>query len=130
MENFWKSNSFDEIFKLTFDRTYREFDQEWTYALKKKYYPLLGSLDQPSAVSRPIVSEGFNSKPVWYHHGNRKELYFIGNHTGYTSIFKVSVDSGAGGGADRHPSTVIEGEKSDEFEAFHIFQSKLDISRD
>lgn len=126
MENFWKSNSFDEIFKLTFDRTYRQFDEEWTYALKKKYYPLLGSLDQPSAVTKAIVTEGFNSKPVYYHHGDRKELYFIGNHTGYTSIFRVSTDSGA----DRHPATVIEGEKTDEFEAFHIFQSRLDISAD
>lgn len=124
MENFWKSGSFDEILKLTFDRSYRQFDEEWTYALKKKYYPLLASLDQPSAVSKPIVMDGFNSKPVYYRHGDRKEVYFIGNHTGYTSIFRVSLDSGS----ERRPVTVIEGEKTDEFEAFHIFQSKLDIS--
>ncbi|MBI1804193.1 MAG: PD40 domain-containing protein [Ignavibacteria bacterium] len=124
MENFWKSGSFDEIFKLTFDKNYTEFDREWTYALKKKYYPLLSSSDQPSAVSKPIVIEGFNSKPVYYHRGNRKEIYFIGNHTGYTSIFRVRLDSTM----THKPEVVIEGEKTDEFEAFHLFQSKLDIS--
>jgi surface antigen Omp85-like protein/peptidase MA superfamily protein/WD40 repeat protein len=124
MENFWKSGSFDEIFKLTIDRNYRQFDEDWTYALKKKYYPLLASFDQPSAASKPIVMEGFNSKPVYTKRGDRKELYFIGNHTGYTSIFRVSLDSGS----ERRPVTIIEGEKTDEFEAFHIFQSKLDVS--
>ena len=124
MENFWKSGSFDEIFKLTIDRNYRQFDEDWTYALKKKYYPLLAASDQPSAASKPIVMEGFNSKPVYTKRGDKKELYFIGNHTGYTSIFRVSLDSGA----ERKPVTIIEGEKTDEFEAFHIFQSKLDVS--
>jgi len=126
MENFWKSGSFDEIFKLTFDKNYTEFDRDWTYALKKKYYPLLASADQPSAVSKPLVTEGFNSKPVYYHHGDRKEVYFIGNHTGYTSIFRIRFDSSATG--NRHPEVVVEGEKTDDLEAFHLFQSKLDIS--
>lgn len=126
MENFWKASSFDEIFKLTIDRNYREFDREWTYGLKKKYYPLLAASDQPSAVSRPIVMEGFNSKPVYYHRGDRKDIYFIGNHTGYTSIFRIALDSAS----EKKAATVLEGEKTDEFEAFHIFQSKLDISPD
>ncbi|MBI1805965.1 MAG: PD40 domain-containing protein [Ignavibacteria bacterium] len=123
MENFWKSSSFDDIFKLTIDRRFKDFDDEWTYALKKKYYPLLASSDQPSAVSQQIISEGFNSKPVVYKNGDKKEIYFIGNHTGYTSIFHVPY-----GMPKEKPETVIEGEKTDEFEAFHLFQSKLDIS--
>ncbi len=124
MENFWKSKSFDEIFKLTVGRTYAEFDKEWVYALKKKYYPLLQNEDQPSAVARSIVTEGFNAKPVWYKSGTRGEIYFIGNYTGYTSIYRIALDS-----AGRKPELVVEGEKSDEFEAFHLFQSKIDISK-
>src|SRR6266849_1526227 len=93
MENFWKSGWFEDVFRLTTDRTYRQFDEEWTYALKKKYYPLLASVDQPSAVTKAVVTEGFNSKPVYYRRGDKKEVYFIGNHTGYTSIFRVSLDS-------------------------------------
>ena len=123
MENFWKSGSFEEVFRLTVDRNFRQFDEEWTYALKKKYYPLLASSDQPSGVTKPIITEGFNSKPAFYRNGEKKELYFIGNHSGYTSIFRATRDT-----SGTKTDVVIEGEKSDELEAFHLFQSKLDIS--
>ncbi|MBI3189022.1 MAG: PD40 domain-containing protein [Ignavibacteriales bacterium] len=123
MENIWKATSFEEIFKLTLNKSYEEFDNEWTYWLKKTYYPLLALSDQPSAASKAIVTEGFNAKPVFYQYGNRKEIYFIGNHSGYTSIYRVPFDS-----AKAKPELVIEGERTDELEAFHLFQSKLSIS--
>ncbi len=121
MDNFWKSNSFDEVFKLTLDRNYREFDEEWVYSLKKHYYPLLAAADEPSAVSKALVTEGFNSKPVFYK--EKREVYFIGNHTGYASIFHAPYGKGK-----NSPNVLLEGEKTNEFEAFHLFQSKLDIS--
>ncbi len=125
MENFWKSGSFDEVFKLTFDRNYQEFDREWTYYLKKTYYPLLASADQPAGASRVLLGRGFNSKPVYYRHGTHRDIYCIANQTGYTGIYRVPIDS-----IRATPELVIEGEKTDELEAFHLFQSKLDINRD
>jgi hypothetical protein len=125
MENFWKSNAFYEVFKLTIDKSYKDFDEEWTYALKKKYYPLLTASDQPSAVSKKLVTEGFNSKPVCYNNGTTTDVYFIGNHTGYTSIYRITL-----GVPDAKPTLVIEGERTDELEAFHLFQNKLDISKE
>lgn len=125
MENFWKSSSFREIVKLTIGKDYKQFDEEWTYALKKRYYPLLAKSDSPSKVSTGLVTKGFNSKPVFYREGDRREVYFIGNHTGYTSVFRKSIDR-----PDEEPEVVIEGEKTSEFEAFHLFQSRMDVSRD
>ena len=124
MENFWKSGSFREVMKLTFGKEFKELDQEWIYSLKKKYYPLLGGSDQPSVVSKSIVSEGFNSKPVYFRRGDKEEVFFIGNYTGYTSIYRKEI-----GNPEAKLVTVIEGEKSDQFEAFHFFQSKIDISK-
>ncbi|HLX13068.1 MAG TPA: hypothetical protein VKS81_09665, partial [Bacteroidota bacterium] len=124
MDNFWKSGSFNDVFKLTIDRTYREFDQDWIYALKKKYYPDLAAEDTPSETSAPLASEGFNSKPVIFTRNGKKELYFIGNRTGYTSVFRLDLSK-----PHSEPEVVVEGEKTDEFEAFHLFQSKMDISR-
>lgn len=125
LENFWKSTSFEDVFKLTIGKNYKEFDEEWTYALKKKYYPILAEYDQPSGVSKAIVTTGFNAKPVFYRKGDRKFIYFIGNQTGYTSVFRKDLSN-----PDAKPELVIEGEKTDEFEAFHLFQSKMDISTD
>jgi hypothetical protein len=129
MENFWKSSTFEDIFRVTIGENYKEFDEEWIYALKKKYYPLLAGADQPSGITGPIVTEGFNSKPFFYKDGEKKEIYFIGNHTGYTSIYRINLDS-ALNQKEFKPSLLLQGEKTDEFETFHLFQSKLDISKD
>jgi hypothetical protein len=134
MENFWKSNSFNEIFKHTIGRGYKEFDEDWLYWLKKQYYPLLGSEDQPSGVTKALVKDGFNSKPVYYSDSARKEIYFIGNRAGSTGVYRIPFRKKSEQpwpiSEPERPSSVIEGDKTDEFEAFHLFQSKMDISRE
>lgn len=124
-ENFWKATTFSEVMKLTIGRTYEEFDEDWLYALKKRYYPLMAENDLPSGVTRKIVDEGFNSKPVYFAHDGKHEVYYIANYTGYTNVYRMNLDE-----KDPSPAVVIEGEKNNEFETFHLFQSKLDISRD
>lgn len=125
MENFWKSSSFSEILKATIGKNYKEFDDEWLYHLKKKYYPFVKKEDMPSSVTENIVDEGFNSKPIFYGHDGKREIYFIGNHTGYTNVYRLDLDK-----EKSRPQVVIEGERTDEFEAFHLFQSRLSISKD
>jgi len=125
LENFWKSSSFSEVMKLTIGKDYKEFDQEWIYALKKRYYPVMAKEDLPSGVTRNILDYGFNVKPVFYSHNGKRYVYFIGNHIGYTNIYRVDLDE-----ERPEPEVVVEGEKSDDFEAFHLFQSKLDISNE
>ena len=90
LENFWKANSFEKVFELTIGKNYKQFDEEWLYHLKKKYYPLLKYNDPPSAVTKPLVVEGFNMKPVFYRNGDKREIYFVGNITGYTNIYKIA----------------------------------------
>jgi WD40 repeat protein len=124
MENFWKSNSFHDVMKMTFGKEYRILDEEWVYSLKKRYYPLLSLSDQPSIVSKPVVAEGFNSNPVFYRRDGKPEVFFVGNYTGYTSIYRKEL-----GNLKAKLVTVIEGEKSNEFEAFHFLQSKMAISK-
>lgn len=125
MENFWKEHSFDDVMKMTIGKTFQEFDEEWLYSLKKRYYPKLAQDDLPSGVTKSIVKQGFNSKPSFYSSNNTREVYFVGNHTGYTNIYKMNLDD-----KDAKPEVIIEGERTDEFEAFHLFQSKIDISKE
>jgi hypothetical protein len=124
LENFWKANSFEKVFELTIGKNYKQFDEEWLYHLKKKYYPLLKYNDPPSAVTKPLVVEGFNMKPVFYRNGDKKEIYFVGNITGYTNIYKIDLES------KTKPKIVIEGERSDKLEAFHLFKTKIDVKND
>ena len=128
MENFWKSDDFEEVFEMTLGRNYEKFDEEWTYNLRKQYYPMLGAADQPGGVTTPVVRDGFNSKPVYYRKGNQREIFFIGNHSGYTSVYRINLDSALISRKFR-PVLIIEGERTDELEAFHIFQSQMSISK-
>jgi hypothetical protein len=125
MEDFWKANSFSDVLKLTIGKDYDEFDKEFLYHLKKRFYPILEKSDQPSAVTESIYEEGFNSKPTFYVSSDTtREVFFIGNHTGYTCIYRKQIGKG-----NSDLDLVIQGEKTEEFEAFHLFQSKMDLSR-
>jgi hypothetical protein len=124
-ENFWKDNSFSEVFKITIGKNYKEFDEDWLYALKKQYFPLYSGSDAPGSVTAPLVREGFNFKPVVYEADSVRDVYFMSNRTGYTGIFRKNLDKPdprSGG------ENIIEGESSDEFEAFHPFRSRMDMS--
>lgn len=127
LENFWKDDRFENVFKYTLGVNYEEFDREWIYAMKKKYYPIISSSDHPSTISKIIVKQGFNTKPVFYKSDDDSTRYvcFIGNHTGYTNLYKLEL-----GNEKAKPKLLIKGESTDEFEAFHLFQSKLSISKD
>jgi hypothetical protein len=127
MENFWRSSSFSEVMKATIGKDYKELDEEWMYAFKKRYYPVLAESDFTSRISTTVVKKGFNTKPVYFLNDTTREIYFIGNHTGYTSIYKTVMNALTE--EEREPKLVIQGEKNDDFEAFHVFQSKLDISK-
>jgi WD40 repeat protein len=127
MENFWRSSSFSEVMKATIGKNYKELDDDWMYAFKKRYYPVLATSDFTSQISTTVVKKGFNTKPVYFLNDTTREIYFIGNHTGYTSIYKVGLNGQTE--EEREPKLVIQGEKSDEFETFHVFQSKMDISK-
>jgi hypothetical protein len=127
MENFWKENTFSDVFTMTVGKNYKDFDEEWLYGLKKQYFPLYASNDAPGNVTASIVKEGFNFKPVVFETDSTRDVYFMSNRTGYTGIYRKNVD-------DNDPKSngesVIEGEQSDDLEAFHPFRSRIDISKD
>jgi hypothetical protein len=130
LENFWRSGSFQEVFRYTVGMNYEEFDNEWMYSMKKRYFPLLSDNDFVNHSSKKLTTEGFNSKPVFFQRDNVREIYYIGNYNGYTGIYRFSLDSVIHNEHNslHKPELIVEGEKTEEFEAFHFFQSKIDIS--
>jgi hypothetical protein len=126
MENYWKDASFSEVLKLTVGKDYKRFDEGWLYSLKKQYFPLFGDFDSPSRVTRRITEEGFSAKPTVYERDSTRTVLYVGNRSGYTSIYARSLDEQD----PRAPDTLlVEGEKTDELEAFHPFRSRIDASR-
>ncbi len=118
--------SFTDVFKLTIGKNYEEFDKEWMYALKKQYYPLL------AATMRRAWSPGTSPRrdlmpSRWsFEHDSPRDVIFMGNRTGYTGIYEKNIDS-------KDPKdravNVIQGERTDEFEAFHPLRGAGSTSR-
>ena len=122
MENFWIDDNFSNVMKATIGKDYVQFDNEYLYHLEKKYFPQLKDSDSPSKISENIYSEAFSHKPTYTNASGKKEVYFIGNKTGFTSIYKLKL------GSKESPELVVEGENSDEFEQFHFFRTGMDVS--
>jgi hypothetical protein len=122
MENFWMSEDFETVMEKTIGRDYKDFDREWLHDLKKKYFSEFTSEEVPSVVTQTLYSGGFGHKPAYYKDGSKEEIYFIGNETGYTALYKINLKN------KNKVITVIEGEKSERFEEFRYFRTGLDIS--
>ncbi len=125
IENAWKEDSFSDVMKLTIGLNYKEFDQQWTYDLKKKYYPLLEDSDAPKMVTKRITKKGLNTKPAYFASAGEDWVAFVSNRVGYSNIYAKPIS-----GDESSLDVLIKGERTSDFEAFHILRSKIDADND
>jgi hypothetical protein len=123
LENFWRSGSFSDVLEETIGLNYNKFDEKWLYALKKEYYPKIAESDHPSRVTERIIGGGYNATPIYTEINGKREVYFVGNRTGYTSLFRLELDS-----EHNEPKVVIRGERSRDFESVRLFQNSIHLS--
>ncbi len=129
IDNSWMDRDFRKVMEETMREEYQTISERWQEWLRATYYPMLDEAEAPTLVAGGLAVEGFNSKPVVYQfRDGRRQVYFVGNHDGYSNVFYVDVDSlyqPLG-----RPRVLIRGERGDRFEAFHLFESRLSVSRD
>ena len=128
MENLWKYDRFEDSFKDATGMNYDEFDHEYLYFLKKKYYPQMANNDFNNQIANTIVRDGFNFKPAYYNGPDGEYVLFVGNRTGYASIFMKSLEP-TPTHMDEEVEVLIKGQASSDFENFHIFDSKIDVNK-
>jgi hypothetical protein len=129
LENLWKHPTFQSCFYETIGLSYAEFDDQYLYHLKKKYYPLLQDNDLSSKISSTIVREGYNFKPAFYEQDHQPFVIFTANRTGYSSIYSCALLPLRIKEKEKS-KILIRGEKSSDFEAFHLLSSKIDVNRE
>ncbi|MDZ7292465.1 MAG: hypothetical protein ONB44_20390 [candidate division KSB1 bacterium] len=127
LENVWKSDNFSEVMELTLGLDYRKFDEQWLYHLKKKKYPLMEDSDAPGMITHHVTNKGINTKPAFAEIGGRRYVVFVSNRMGYSNIYRIPY--GDERGEKNHLETLIEGERTSEFEAFNLLRSKIDVDR-
>ena len=119
--NFWISEDFQEVFRFTLGVGYEEFDRRWMRDLRRRYYPLVATHDRPGDVGMRIVPFGYNTKPVYYRQGDSSYVVHAANATGYAGLYITSL---SGGGTQQ----LLEGEKTDRLEAFHLMGSRMSVN--
>ena len=127
VENSWITYRFDEVLELTLQEEFSSISDKFEAWLKARYYRDLPGLQAPSIVAGGISSRGFNAKPAYYRSAaGEMSVYFVGNHGTHSSVFRVRVDDAYKPVSE--PEALITGGRSAEFEAFHLFESKISIS--
>lgn len=127
IENSWKDRDFRKVMEMTLQEDFRTIDERWQAWLKQHYMPQLDDAELASIVAGGIATKGFNAKPAFFRFpdGTRK-VYYVANMTGYTNLYEVEVDSLYQ--PIDEPEILVRGERSDQYEAFHIFESQMSIS--
>ncbi len=129
IENFWKDRDFRIILEITLREDFYEIAAKWQQWLKQQYYPILESSELTSHATTAIAHDGFNSKPAFYQFKDgRRKVFFVANRTGYTNVYETTVDSLYR--PVEKPRVLIRGERTDRFEAFHLFESRISVSQD
>ncbi|HZW39323.1 MAG TPA: hypothetical protein VFF33_08505 [Ignavibacteriaceae bacterium] len=125
LENFWMYTNFNKVIEHTIGKKFEDIDAEWQYYNKVKYYPLIKDKAPQKYLAKKVSKDGYYFSPVFHKNGDGNYLYFQGNNDGYSSLFKMKI----GEEEQEEPELILRGEKTEEFEAFHLFSSALDISK-
>ncbi len=127
IDNIWMFSDFTKVLEHTLGKPVEEIDSEWLFYLKRKYYPLLSDKAPLQHSAQQLTHFGFNFSPVPYKMNGDTWLYFPANRDGYSSLYRMKINVKKK--SDLEPELVVRGEKTAEFEAFHLFQSSIDISK-
>ncbi len=117
----WKYHDFAELVRAVFGRSLDQLTAEWQYDMRRRFYPTVAEQHPLALGSRPIATLAV--KPVvWTPPGDSTpEVLYLSPRTGYTDIYAVPLRGGSA-------HTVVQGERTAEFESFHPFASRLDVS--
>jgi len=127
VENVWKADNFSEVMELTLGLNYRKFDEQWVYHLKKKKYPLLEEYDAPGMITKHVTDKGISTKPTFAAYENERALIFASNRVGYSNIYRLPY--GKRNAEKTDLETVVQGERSSDFEAFNLLHGKMDADK-
>jgi hypothetical protein len=120
-DDLWKYVDFDGLMRGVFGRSLAELTAEWQYDMRRRFYPSV-TAQRPLEVGARRIAALAVKPVVWTPPDDTvPEVLYISPRTGYTNIYAAPL----AGGPSR---TVVQGERTAEFESFHPFASRLDVS--
>ncbi|MEM1126065.1 MAG: BamA/TamA family outer membrane protein [Bacteroidota bacterium] len=127
VDNVWKSRDFRDVMESTLQEPFLTVSDRWLTWLRQEYYPRFEDTAPPTRLAHGVANRGFNAKPAFYHgHDGTRRVFYTANQMGYTNLYAVEVDSAYQ--PVRPAEVLIRGERSERYEAFHLFESRISIS--
>jgi len=124
LENLWRYENFAEVLEFILGDPVEEISRNWHFWLKKQFYPLLEEETLPQPTTEMITEKGVNLSPAVYVLDGQIRVAFVSNRIGYTNIYSKPIDARP----KSDPKLLIEGERDQQYEAFHFMESELSVS--
>lgn len=116
----WKYGTFDDLIAAVYGRSLDDLSAEWHQWMRRRYFPAVESGEPLALTARPLVRLAI--KPAaWLPPGDTApRILYFSPENGYTSIYERPWWDG-------RARRLVEGERTPEFESFHIFDSRMDV---
>src|SRR6266513_36153 len=117
----WKYSSFDRALAGVYGRTIDQLSDEWQYWMRQHYYPAVATQPPLAITARKLTELGI--KPTAYRlpGDSTPSFLFFSPASGYTTIYTQTLSG-------RGRRQVVQGERNEQFESFHFFESRIDVS--
>ena len=123
----YKEDSFEKVLQRVTGVSARRLSDDWILSMKRRYFPQVRDRSTLSlAAEGRAVAQGVNLKAVASPDstilgGHR--YFFISARSGYTNIYSADYQK-----PERDVKSVVRGQRGAQFESFHPFESRIDVS--
>ncbi|MGH7447009.1 MAG: hypothetical protein ACRELT_05595, partial [Longimicrobiales bacterium] len=123
-EEYWMYDNFELALAGVLGEDLDQLSREWRYSLEQRFFPAYAERPPLDVGATTLVESGAgNFKPVVHATAADTTLYYLSTRSGYTNVYAQTL-----GGEGRSGRTILEGERSAEFESFHAYESSFDIA--
>ncbi|MEM6326529.1 MAG: hypothetical protein AAF791_05370, partial [Bacteroidota bacterium] len=127
IDNVWRDQDFGKVIEFVLGEDLHVVSDRWWDWVREQYLPKLEDADVPSLTAPPVAARGAHFKPVvhTFPDGTR-EVLSVANRGGYTELLATPVDDGLR--PIGRPDVIVRGGRNLDYEAFHLFESRMDVS--
>src|SRR2546427_9378904 len=117
----WKYSGFEAALLGVYGRTIEQLSEEWQYWMRQHYYPAVSSQPPLAITARKLTELAIKPTAFQRPAATAPSFLFLSPRSGYTTIYAEDL-------AGRGRRAVVQGERNEQFESFHFFESRIDVS--
>jgi len=117
----WKYSGFESALLGVYGRTIEQLSEEWQYWMRQHYYPAVSSQPPLAITARKLTELAIKPTAFQLPGDTAPSFLFFSPRSGYTTIYAEDL-------AGRGRRAVVQGERNEQFESFHFFESRIDVS--